>query len=55
MILSGPMMIAYALLWASLMRALLVKARLLPPTCARCGLRYERGMLGEAVCSCHSG
>jgi hypothetical protein len=54
MTLSGPFLIAYVLLWATLMRALLVKARVLPPTCARCGLRFERGMLGEAICSCHS-
>jgi hypothetical protein len=50
---SGPLLVAYALLWASLMRALLVKAQLLPPTCARCGLRFERRALGEQVCSCH--
>jgi hypothetical protein len=54
MTMSGPFVIGYAILWASLMRALLVKARVLPPTCARCGLRYERGMLGETVCSCHA-
>jgi len=49
---SGPLLVAYALLWASLMRALLVKAQLLPPTCARCGLRFERRALGEQVCGC---
>ena len=54
MILSGPFLIAYLLLWACLMRALLVKAQVLPPTCARCGLRYERAALGEAVCGCHA-
>ncbi|HZR94188.1 MAG TPA: hypothetical protein VFA56_00735 [Gaiellaceae bacterium] len=51
---SGPVFVFYLLLWATLMRALLVKARILPPTCARCGLRYERQALGEAICSCHS-
>jgi hypothetical protein len=50
---SGPFLIAYVLLWATLMRALLVRAKLLPPTCARCGRRYERRALGETVCSCH--
>jgi hypothetical protein len=50
---TGPILIAYVLLWATLMRALLVKARVLPPTCARCGLTYERRRLGEPVCSCH--
>jgi hypothetical protein len=50
---SGPILILYVLLWATLMRALLVKARILPPTCARCGLIYERKRLGERVCTCH--
>jgi hypothetical protein len=50
---SGPFLISYVLLWATLMRALLVKARVLPPTCARCGLPFERRALGDAVCSCH--
>jgi len=48
----GPLLIAYALFWATLMRALLVRARVLPPTCARCGLPYERASLGARVCSC---
>jgi hypothetical protein len=50
---SDPILIVYVLLWATLMRALLVKARVLPPTCARCGLLYERRALGRRVCSCH--
>jgi len=49
---SGPFVIGYVLLWATLMRALLVRARVLPPTCARCGRRYERRALGEQVCTC---
>jgi hypothetical protein len=51
---SGPFVVGYVLLWITLMRALLVRARLLPPTCARCGRRYERGRLGEHVCTCHT-
>jgi hypothetical protein len=49
---SGPILVSYVLLWVTLMRALLVKARLLPPTCARCGLVFERRALGERICSC---
>jgi hypothetical protein len=49
---SGPLFITYVLLWATLMRALLVKARVLPPTCARCGLPFERRALGDPVCGC---
>jgi hypothetical protein len=50
---SAPFLIAYAFLWATLMRALLVKARVLPPTCARCGRLFERSRLGQPVCTCH--
>ena len=39
---SAPFLAAYAFLWATLMRALLVKARVLPATCARCGRLFER-------------
>jgi hypothetical protein len=49
---TGPLFIANLVLWATLMRALLVKARVLPPTCGRCGLRFERCRLGEPVCRC---
>ena len=49
---TGPFLLGYALLWATLMRALLVKARVLPATCARCGLPFERRALGERICGC---
>jgi hypothetical protein len=48
----ATLMIPWFAFWATLMRALFVRAQLLPPTCARCGLRYERRALGETVCSC---
>ena len=44
--------IPYLILWAAMMRALLVRAQILPATCNRCGRPYERRELGEAVCSC---
>jgi hypothetical protein len=44
--------ISYFVLWAAMMRALLVRAQILPATCNRCGLPYERRELGENVCSC---
>ena len=50
---TGPLVLSLVLFWATLMRALFVKADLLPPTCARCGLRFERRALGERVCCCH--
>jgi hypothetical protein len=48
----GWLTLPYFVLWATLMRALFVRARLAPPTCARCGLRLERQRIGEPVCSC---
>jgi hypothetical protein len=46
------MLVPYAVLWAALMRALLVQAQIAPPLCARCGMRLERSALGEPICSC---
>ena len=36
----------------TLMRAMLVRANLLPASCGRCGLQVERRELGERVCRC---
>ena len=44
---------AYFVLWAVLFRALLVRAQLIPPSCRRCGMQFERRQLGEPVCRCH--
>jgi hypothetical protein len=44
--------IAYFAFWATLMRALFVRAQLLPATCCRCGMQLERRALGEPICSC---
>lgn len=49
---SGQLLLPYMVLWASLMRALLVRARIAPQLCARCGLKLERSELGETICSC---
>ena len=49
---SVPMLAPYAMLWIALLRALLVRARVLTPACARCGLKLERAHLGERVCTC---
>ena len=42
----------YFVLWATLMRGLLVAAKILPPICRRCGLDLERRRLGDPVCRC---
>ena len=51
----GPLVLCLVLFWGCLMRALFVKAQLLPATCARCGLRFERRGLGDPVCRCDGG
>ena len=52
--LSAPYLaVPYLAFGAALMRALLVRAEVLPPTCGHCGLRYERRHMGERVCRCH--
>jgi hypothetical protein len=48
------LVLAYAVVWATLLRTLLVQARVLPASCARCGLQLERSRLGQAICSCGS-
>jgi hypothetical protein len=45
-------LVPYAMLWLVLMRALLVRAKLVAPTCARCGLSLERRSLGDRICGC---
>jgi hypothetical protein len=49
---SAAFVVPYLVLWTALMRALLVRAEVLPPTCTRCGLKYERRHMGEVVCRC---
>jgi hypothetical protein len=45
--------IAYAALCATLLKALLVRARVVPAQCETCGEPFERRELGQRVCSCH--
>ena len=46
---STQLLVPYVVLWASLMRALLVRAQIAPPLCGRCGLKLERSALGETI------
>lgn len=48
----SPLLAAYLVFGATLARALLVKARLAPPTCTSCGLPLERHRMGDPVCRC---
>jgi hypothetical protein len=45
----------YLVFWAVSMQALLIRARLVPPLCARCGRSREGRYLGEKTCACAKG
>ena len=51
-VLALVILVIAALTGGGLLRALLVRAQLAAPLCARCGLKYEREFLGERVCRC---
>jgi hypothetical protein len=36
----------------TLVRSMLVAAKVLPPSCSRCGHAHERKELGDRVCRC---
>ncbi|MBA2298998.1 MAG: hypothetical protein H0W14_13300 [Actinobacteria bacterium] len=48
------LLLAYGVFWATLMKPLLVRAQLIPASCARCGNVFERRELGGRVCNCPS-
>jgi hypothetical protein len=48
-----PMIVLMELVFGvTLIQALLVAARVVPPSCAQCGVQLERRALGEPVCRC---
>jgi hypothetical protein len=49
---SVEFVLGYFVLWAALLRALLVKGNIAPQSCGRCGRLFERRALGEPVCRC---
>ncbi|HXH88106.1 MAG TPA: hypothetical protein VNI55_05820 [Gaiellaceae bacterium] len=46
------LVIACGVLWTTLLKALLVRARVIPASCVRCGRPFERSELGEQICCC---
>lgn len=42
----------YVVLWAVLLRALLIKSQIAPQSCGRCGYALERRAVGEPICRC---
>jgi hypothetical protein len=48
----GWLVLPYLIVFATVFQALLVTAKVVPPSCARCGRPLERRRLGEQICSC---
>jgi hypothetical protein len=46
------LLIGYAVVWIVLLKTLLMRARVIPIDCARCGKLFERQELGQTICSC---
>lgn len=42
----------YLVFWAVAMQAILVRAKLVPPICARCGRTHRRRFDDQSICSC---
>jgi predicted Zn-ribbon and HTH transcriptional regulator len=49
---SSYVALPYIVLGAVMLRALLVRAQVVPPSCRTCGMAYERRELGQPVCRC---
>jgi uncharacterized Zn finger protein (UPF0148 family) len=48
----GWLVLPYLVVFATLAQALLVSAKVVPPSCARCGLPLERRRMGQRICGC---
>jgi hypothetical protein len=42
----------YLVFWAVAMQALLIRAHVVPPVCARCGRALERRYSEQPLCTC---
>ena len=54
MSMNAQLLVGYAALWIVLVKALFVRARVIPPECHGCGRHLERRVLGGVICNCHS-
>jgi hypothetical protein len=52
MSMNAQMIVGYAVLWVVLMKALFMRARVIPYECPRCGRLFERRELGGDICRC---
>ena len=52
MSMNAQLLVGYAVLWVVLIKALFMRARVIPSECPRCGRLFERRELGGTICSC---
>jgi hypothetical protein len=52
MSMNSQLIVGYAVLWVVLIKALFVRARVIPAECPRCGHQFERRELGGTICTC---
>jgi hypothetical protein len=45
-------LVGFAVFWVVLIKALFMRARVIPAECPRCGRLYERRELGGTICHC---
>jgi len=49
---TAQLVVSYAALWATLFKALLARALVIPAECKHCGQLFERRELGGTICTC---
>ncbi|MGZ8688041.1 MAG: hypothetical protein ACXWZP_06400 [Gaiellaceae bacterium] len=49
---TAQLVVAYAVLWVTLLKALFARGRVIPAECVRCGRLFERQELGQQICHC---
>jgi hypothetical protein len=52
MSMNSQVILGYAVVWVVLIKALFIRARVIPAECPRCGRPFERSELGGAICTC---
>ena len=52
MSMNSQLIVGYAVLWVVLLKALFIRARVIPAECPRCGHQFERSELGGTICTC---
>ena len=52
MSMNSQLIMGYAVVWVVLIKALFIRACVIPAECSRCGRQFERRELGGMICTC---